>query len=324
MQQIMYRSGPALVMFAAVEMLFGQNGPTLAGGGYFRVSTLLIAPGQIVTLHVDGLQTVLPYQNTQLRSQQAATVPLPKSIAGISVMLVQQTITGDISFDVPLLSILQKNMCPNSSSPACFTSFLTVQIPYELQIKNGSSPYAPSELVISENGTAGQSFSPQPDYDAVHVLSTCDANPIVACRPIVTHADGSLISADSPAGPGEVVVIYAWGLGRTTPQAKTGDVSQTPAPIIPANANYRTWFAFEPNAPPANAYISVTPPVLVVPLFAGLTSGQVGLYQINTQIPAVVPSVPSCDHNRVRSNLTINIAGVSSFDGAAICVQRRQ
>jgi hypothetical protein len=122
MQQIKYRSGRALVMFAAAAMLCGQNGPTIAGGGYFRVSNLLIAPGQLVTLHVTGLQTVLPYQNGQLRSQQAATVPLPKSIAGISVMLVEHLFSGDISFDVPLLSILQKNMCPNSAStsPACF------------------------------------------------------------------------------------------------------------------------------------------------------------------------------------------------------------
>jgi uncharacterized protein (TIGR03437 family) len=43
-----------------------------------------------------------------------------------------------------------------------------------------------------------------------------------ACTSIVTHADGTLVSADSPAKSGETVVVYAFGLGQTTPAVKTG------------------------------------------------------------------------------------------------------
>lgn len=62
--------------------------------------------------------------------------------------------------------------------------------------------------------------------------------------------------------------------------------------------------------------------------------GQVGLYRINVQIPAAVPSIPACTvlfscinsliGCVIQSNTTINIAGISSFDGAAICVQPPQ
>jgi hypothetical protein len=51
----------------------------------------------------------------------------------------------------------------------------------------------------------------------------------------------------------------------------------------------------------------------------GLTPGQVGLYQINVKLPMVFPALEACG-GFVGSTLTINVAGDSSFDGAAICV----
>ena len=72
------------------------------------------------------------------------------------------------------------------------------------------------------------------------------------------------------------------------------------------------------------------------PEFVGLTPGQVGLYQINVKLPDTFPPVDPCTtasvitgtagtlSNVALSNLTISFGGVSSFDGAAICVQPPQ
>jgi hypothetical protein len=68
-----------------------------------------------------------------------------------------------------------------------------------------------------------------------------------------------------------------------------------------------------------------------------LTPGQVGLYQINVQLPSAFPAavlpcttLSVCTGNPafcplpIQSNLTIDIGGVTSFDGAAICIQPGQ
>lgn len=135
------------------------------------------------------------------------------------------------------------------------------------------------------------------------------------------------------------MVIYAYGLGQTTPPVKTGNATPVPAPVLLNGHTVIVQFDFRPNAGPAlpyiNPLIAATGQAPLIPgaLFAGLTPGQVGLYQINVKIPDTVPSIPACTGtiasignitNTVLSNLTIGIGGVSSFDGAAICVQPPQ
>jgi hypothetical protein len=170
---------------------------------------------------------------------------------------------------------------------------------------------------------------------------------------VVTHADGTLVTADAPGKAGEVLVIYAFGLGQTTPAVKTGSATPTPAPVLdPASrlGSGRTLelqYDFRPNAEPSRPFnvltgvISPTPPtapvILLAPVFVGLTPGQVGLYQINVQLPSAFPAAvlpcttlavgtgnPAYPPAFVQSNLTIDIGGVSSFDGAPICVQPGQ
>jgi uncharacterized protein (TIGR03437 family) len=78
-----------------------------------------------------------------------------------------------------------------------------------------------------------------------------------------------LASADAPATAGDVLVIYCVGLGPVTPAAVAGE----PAPASPL--------------------ATVAAPVTVTiggqtaqPLFAGLTPGLTGLYQVNVVVPA--------------------------------------
>lgn len=95
---------------------------------------------------------------------------------------------------------------------------------------------------------------------------------------IATHADGALITAESPAVPGEVIVIYAAGLGATQPA-----VSGLTIPKAAAMISARSEFAVLLNdTPVADSEI----------LYAGLTPGFAGLYQINCRLPLDAPVNP--------------------------------
>ena len=96
----------------------------------------------------------------------------------------------------------------------------------------------------------------------------------------VIGSDGSQILADAqhPAKPGEVIVIYGSGLGTVNPSAQAGSAT-------PSDALRQT------DKPTTLSIAGVSAKVL----FAGLTPGLTGLYQINAVVPdGVTPgaSVP--------------------------------
>jgi len=286
---------------------------------YVAVNRITFAPGQVLTLQVTGIRTLLP----EGQIVRATTIPLPTNLYGISVTIDQED-GGTVIEPVPLLALSQVNYSPSTGANSCVNclTYITVQVPFELS-------GAATLIGISENGTDNGPFDANPTSDNIHVITTCDtAATFVNCHAVVTHADGTVISSSSPALPNEEIVIYAFGLGKTTPMVKTGQASPTPAAFVSSGVNIQ--FDFRPNAGPSRPYTGVALPA---PLFVGLTPGQVGLYQINVRLPDRFPSVPPCDGtappsggstNVVQSNLTIDIGGVNSFDGAAICVQPGQ
>jgi uncharacterized protein (TIGR03437 family) len=89
---------------------------------------------------------------------------------------------------------------------------------------------------------------------------------------IAQHPDYSLVSEASPAKPGEFIVFYVAGFGLTDGTVVTGNGS----PSFPLA---------RPLNPPALTLNGSSVPIL----FAGLTPTQVGLYQVNFQIPAETP-----------------------------------
>jgi uncharacterized protein (TIGR03437 family) len=316
--------------------------PIFMSAGYSSPAPIQAAPGQVIALYISGTKTVLPSQSPSIR---ATAVPLPPTLGGFSVTLRQ----GGHTYTAPLLSVVQTLNCTDANpSPQCIITALTVQIPFEVGPILTRLPLT-GDLSVNDNGTESAHFPIALLMDRIHALTICDQpgpGPIIPfpCNGIVSHADGTMVSAGSPAKPGETVVLYAYGLGQTMPAVKTGDATPAPAPVV-FDADVKVQFDFRTNAGPSIPYpglrgvISPTPipttdPIVSpYPLFAGLTPGQVGLYQINVRIPDAVPSVPACSTLLscgnligclVQSNLTINISGVTSFDGAAICVQPPQ
>lgn len=331
-------------IFTGLSPLFGQ-GITLVGSGYSSPTSIRVSPGQITTMFVLGLST------DPTKPTRATSVPLPTSLAGISVdvLVTSSAFATTTVYPAPLLAVEQFNVCgngatppPPTGSPDCMVGAITLQIPYEALPLTRSGDFAGSpttEIVITANGTTSKSFPVSTYGDNLHVLSTCDSFPskqsgsqIIlngGCNSVVTHADGTLVTADSPALPGETVVIYAYGLGQTTPSPKTGQASPTPAATLSTFLYLQ--FDFRINAAPSRPYVNpliLAPIPTPAPVFAGLTPGQVGLYQVNVRVPNPPTAIPNCTtgaqalslYNAVQSNLTIDIGAPASFDGAAICV----
>jgi uncharacterized protein (TIGR03437 family) len=110
----------------------------------------------------------------------------------------------------------------------------------------------------------------------------------------ITHVNGSAVTTQNPAQRGELVILYATGLGQVAPAIPTG-------------------------ALPAGVSNTVSPVTLtiggigVAPDFAGLAGCCVGLNQINVRVPAGVSpgnAVP----------VVLSIGGQSS-NAATIAVQ---
>jgi len=110
----------------------------------------------------------------------------------------------------------------------------------------------------------------------------------------ITHVDGSPVSLRSPAHPGELLILYATGLGAVTPAVASGAVAATVSATLS----------------PVTVLVGGTS---VVPEFAGLAGCCVGLNQVNFRLPASIPS-----GNEIP--IMLSIAGVRS-NVATLAVQ---
>jgi len=95
---------------------------------------------------------------------------------------------------------------------------------------------------------------------------------------IATRADGSLITPAAPAAPGEVIVLYATGLGQTAPP-----VVYCQLPIAAAAITQIANFSVLLDGVPVDASAVA---------YAGIAPGFAGLYQINLILPASVGANP--------------------------------
>ncbi len=103
---------------------------------------------------------------------------------------------------------------------------------------------------------------------------------------VATHLDGSVVNENAPAVPGEIIVLYCTGLGQTAVPLDT----QSDGRLVPL------------DAPPSTiriqrfAELAITlagngiDPKLI--LWAGLTPGFAGLYQVNLQLPDALDTDP--------------------------------
>jgi len=89
-------------------------------------------------------------------------------------------------------------------------------------------------------------------------------------------ADYSVVTPDAPARAGEVVVIYATGLGRTAPEPAVFEIPQYPGLLV----NSLQLFLDGSQVSADRIF------------YAGLTPGSAGVYQINVTLPDALGSDP--------------------------------
>jgi uncharacterized protein (TIGR03437 family) len=304
-------------LLAAAFQVPAVESPTIRHVGNTPPSYILIAPGQITTVFVSP-----PLVG---ESVFASGFPLPTELAGISVFL-EQAADSPQPTALPLLSV---ELARDDLTA------ITVQIPYNIAIGQppGSHFFGPPEtwLEVRKAGQPTPRIRAFPVSSSVHVLTNCDTMPYrfiayprypwLSCRSLVTHADGSLVTQAQPARAGEILTMYATGLGEGWPPGTVtaGEAPATPVAFFPVSVDFwRLDFDFGPNAVPT---VRNPPGTLPKPLYMGLVAGYAGLYQINFQLPREIPAgTPPCGPS-VICNLTVNVLRWDSFDGALICVQ---
>lgn len=133
-------------------------------------------------------------------------------------------------------------------------------------------------LVLRTPGGVSDNYNTVVLPGAPSIFRSGVAGPATDIATVLRNANGQLVTASNPVHRNDVLIIYLTGLGQTTPAVPTG----LPGPSTPlANAL---------SAPQVTLGGSTLPVV-----FAGLTPGEVGVYQINVRVPPNVPlgmSVP--------------------------------
>lgn len=106
---------------------------------------------------------------------------------------------------------------------------------------------------------------------------------------IGTLPDGTVLTPSAPGKPGDVVTLWATGLGQTDPQMIYGQLPTVAAPLAPGVG--LSILLNGKSLPSA----SIT--------YAGIAPGFAGLYQVNVKLPASLPANPE---------IRVKVAGVTS------------
>jgi uncharacterized protein (TIGR03437 family) len=191
-----------------------------------------------------GLASMFVHGLTISGTVEAAGAPLPLELAGVSII-----VNG---IPAPILSV------SNLRVPGAIGSQqINFQVPFEASVQT----FASVELRYQGVSSFGMPVTTPPG-----IFTLPDGSGAIQ------HAsDYNLVNPQSPAAPGEVIIVYATGLGPVRPAVSTGSAATTAAPI--------------------NGYC-YTPPTVNVGdvLYAGLAPGFPGLYQMNVRLSPDIPS----------------------------------
>ena len=196
-------------------------------------TTGLPAPGSLATIFCSGLSGIPSLDTT--------TFPFPLTLDGVTV-----TVGG---MAAPIIAL------------ANFDTYQQI----DFQVPWGIPPPGYAEAADIELSQANLAvWITQLDFAS----SPPGVFTIDGTNGAIQHADYSLVSPSNPANPGEVVIVYATGLGPVASLIGTDQLTPT-SPL-------------DVTSQPVNITVGGQPAIV---LFAGLAPGELGVYQLNIQLP---------------------------------------
>jgi uncharacterized protein (TIGR03437 family) len=140
---------------------------------------------------------------------------------------------------------------------------------------NAQMPFATEgnvTMILRTPGGVSDSFNLSVLPAAPSVFRNGVAGPMNDIPTVIRARNNQLVTVSNPIHRGDSIVIYLTGMGRTTPAVEDG----MPAPSDTLASAL---------IPPSVRLGGIDLPVL----YAGLTPGEVGVYQINAAVPGSVP-----------------------------------
>jgi uncharacterized protein (TIGR03437 family) len=293
LQRVAFPSGTAQIGTRLIESPL-LSSPTQP---FLRTVAPLFSRNNIVLLTISGF-TVVPW------NYDAATVA-PKisrvtnladgatSIAPGSLVKIQGT---DLS---PVRQATSERPLPTALGESCITvnglpiplilvsnTEINAQIPFEIT--------GTATLILRTPGGVSDNFNLQVAPTAPSVFRAMVAGLDSPVPTIVNGRNGLLVTGSNPVKRGDSIVIYLTGMGKTNPPVDSG---------IAAPSNPLAKTISEPTVLLGGRELPV--------VYAGLTPGEVGVYQINANIPFDVPtgfSIPLViNQGGVLTNLEVRV-----------------
>ena len=168
----------------------------------------------------------------------------------------------------------------------------------QLQAPTGLTPGSNTSIKVStSSGTSvAVSVPVVPANPGVYTVDVGGAGQAKAINQDGTqNGDGTNTGSDTPAPRGTVIQLFATGLGPLSPAIPAG----TPAPISPLSNTTLNVTATIGNQPATVTY-------------AGSAPGEIGVYQVNVQVPLTAPSgadrlVLTAGQNSSQTGVTVQI-----------------
>ncbi len=251
----MVSDGTNLFVADAVDhriLVFTAGDLPLASGSVLNSASLAAgpsAPGTLVTIAGTGL-------GPSTESASEGDQVLPKELAGVEVLL-----NGT---KLPLLS--------------ASSSEIRVQLPYALESPSTASLYVRVQredgTVIISNAVAVKLLAAAPGLFAFGGAEP--RNGMVLHAVTDSREPGTPVTAESPARPGEVVVVWTAGLGAVN--------DSDAAEPVTAGEPFQG-----PDAPVLRPVSAVVSGRSVPVIAADLPIGSIGIYQVRIALPADLP-----------------------------------